>query len=182
VSEQFTRAYSILTQHVWPIYFSKTAHHARFQRYLLGSALFYHAKAIICAAQHEKQQQQYHPTLVLLMARRAEYIFTFLLADAALGYQPHAQKLAVHVQKWIERMLRTVMHDFPFRDRITSPGMYAAGEHLMAISFSPKMAYRLMLAHHYKTDGRMFRSNPAYCSLLRACLFQAPAQKQLAFQ
>jgi hypothetical protein len=115
----------------------------------------------------------------MLMARRVEYIFSFLLTDPALGYQPHAQKLVGHVQKWLVTTQRTVDLDFPFRNKITSPGQYAAGEHLMALSFAPGMAYRLMLSHHHTKAGRVFQSNPAYCSLLRACLFQAPAQKPL---
>lgn len=196
VARQFARAYSIFTQHVWPIYGANTRHCAQFQRYLLGSAIYYEARAMMWAVFHEKSLPQWRPTAVVVLARRIEYVFSFLLHDVALGYQSHAQKLAKHVQAWLASTLPAAPAKFPHRDRITTAGQYAAGEHLMALIFeSGKIKCKECtaasrpsphpgcpgcfnpLAIHYTTSGRTFRSNAAYCSLLRACLFQAPAQK-----
>lgn len=171
VSAQFGRAYSILIQHVWPAYSSGTPEQAQFQRYLLGSSLFYQAKAMMCAVQHELTLDKWHPPAVLVLARRIEYVFALLIADPALCHQEQAQVLVEYVRRWVEDTLPRVDRKFPYRDRIHTPEQYANGEHLMVCIFEQAKAESLLKDHH-KKGGRLLRSDPRYCTLPRACLFQ----------
>jgi len=169
-SHQFLRAYSIFTLHVWPAYAADAQQHARFQRYLLGAALFYQARAIVCAIRHEKSGPKWSPAAVLVLARRAECLLAILRASPAFGFRANADRLSQFTDKWIETTLPAVSHDFPFRAKITSVQQYRGGDQFTTLIFSDKMA-RSMLHVHYKKSGRFFRSTPIDCSLARACLF-----------
>lgn len=170
-SQQFLRAYSIFTLHVWPAYKADSQQHALFQRYLLGAALFYQARAIVCAIRHEKSASKWSAAAVLVLARRADYLLGILRMAPAFGFRANADQLSQFTDKWIENTLPAVAHDFPFRAKITSPKQYRGGDQFTTLIFSSKTA-RSMLHVHYKKSGRFFRSNPIDCSLARACLFR----------
>lgn len=176
----FGRAYSIFTRYVWSTYTapvtadksaSVIAPHAPFQRYLLGATLFYQAKSIISAVQYEKMLSKPSAATILVLSRRADYILGLLCSSQAFGFFARAQQLTVFTQAWVSETYSAVSPEFPYRDRITTPEKYAEGERFAALAFEGTQPLGLLYNHH-KKDGRMFRSNPLYCSLPRACLFQ----------
>lgn len=170
-SQQFQRAYSIFTQHVWVEYSADSPEQARFQRYLVGATLFYQLRAIVCAIRHEKTIPHWRPAAVLVLARRADYLISLLCASRAFGFRAGAETLRKYTDAWIDSTLPAVAHDFPYRTKITTVQQYREGNRFASIIFTENMA-RGVLSLHYKKNGRFFRSEYLLCSVPTNCLFQ----------
>ncbi len=170
-ARQFLRAYSIFTLYVWPEYSADSQEQARFQRYLLGAALFYEARAIVCAIRQEKTSAQWSPAAVLVLARRADYLLGILSASAAFGFRTGAERLRRYTDVWISSMHGAVAANFPHRAKITSVQQYRGGDQFTNLIYSDKTMQGMLRLHH-KKQGRFFRSDPIHCSVPRGCLFQ----------
>lgn len=174
VARQYECCYSIFTQYVWPIFGVGTPEQTAFQRYILGSSLFFRAKAFVCAAEAEKSLPNWNPATILVLARKADFILRILTYSPAFGFEERAGALRQFTVKWIASAVHAVRPDFPLRDKIENVKQYLEGDRFIALVIDENDTEGLLAIGHRK-QGRFFRSDPRYCSIPRKCLFRSSA-------
>lgn len=178
VAQQFERTYTILTQNVWLFFGAGSTEQTGFQRYLLGSIMFYRAKVFLCAVEYEKQKETPNTNLISILAHKADYLLRVLRMSDSFGYREHASTLGSFAVKTIEKNAIELRTDAFYKKRITTLAEYNAGDRFMEFAIHESSKQDLLFMHHKKA-GRMFRSDAEYCSLPLSCLFRS-SQKSVS--
>lgn len=172
IAQQYERTYTILTRNVWLIFGAGSVEQTTFQRYLLGSILFYRAKVFLCAVEYEKSKPSPNANLMSILAHKADYLLRVLKKSEAFGYRDHASTLGNFAVKNIEKTAVELRSDAFYKKRISTITEYSAGDRFMEFAIHETSRQDLLFMHHKKAS-RMFRSDPQYCSLPLQCLFRS---------